>query len=1056
MSLSKFAVHAPVKVTMIFLGVLLLGYISLTRLPTSLFPDIRTPKVTTTVRTKGLSALEVERRICEPLERSLYTLRGVVDVQSIARADTAVVITEFSWDTPLDFAFLDVKKAVSDIQRDRSDEIESVNVVRYDPNAIPVMTLALKGREDTSLDDLQKLAKNTLRPRFERLEGVASVVLAGGVERELGILVDESQLINYGVDVQQVISALQADNVNAAGGYVEEGARRYLLKAVGEFTDIGEVERVVVTRTGDVPILLRDVATVSLVPREETSVVFLDGKPAVALSFFQEARGNTVNVAKSIRKEIDDLKEVLPEGVEIVVSNDQSQFITSALDEVKSNALIGGVLSIIILLVALKDFRTTVIIAVAIPISVIATFNAMYFQGLTLNLMSLGGLALGVGMLVDNAIVVLENIYRLRHEGKSNMEAAREGTRQVGAAIIASTLTTIVVFLPIVYIKGIAALLFREQALTVTYSLLASLVVALLLIPMLSARFLGTPPASMIDKAPPGSIHWNWYTRLLDQCLRYRLLVLAASVGLFAWSLSLVPRIPREFLPRTDARQLALRIVAPSGTPIRATAEIAQTVNAALEPYRPAIQRTFVRVGEDEGAINADTQDPNGPNTADFFITLDSRDHPTTATIAAGLAGFSSTKLVEAVKPSLERFEGVKSEFTLEQGSILEVLGNAGAPLVLEIRGSEIDELTRLAARYQAMLTGLPGIINVRTNILAGAPEYRIQLDRVQLGKLGFDVRTIGETLKRRIEGTVATQIKREEGDLDLRVKVDYGEETLDMLKRITLRSPNGAVVPLESVATFEKVAGPREIVRRDQERIALVYADLDGVRLSDAIGEARRTLANERQPRGYSIRFTGEEERRAEAFGKLGFALILSIALVYMVMASIFESFIQPFIILFTIPMSLVGVVLLFLVMGQSLNVMAFIGIVMLGGIVVNNAIVLLDCVNQVRAEEGLEGRASIIVGCGRRLRPVFMTTSTTLLGLLPLALGFGEGAELRQAMAVAVIGGLTSSTILTLVVIPVCQSYLDDLMGMFRRMLHIRPGGAPTTHNPQAEPTA
>lgn len=1035
MSLSNFAVNAPVKVTMIFLGVLLLGYISLTRLPTSLFPDIRTPRVTTTIKTRGLSTLEVERRICQPMERSLYTIRGVADVQSISRADTAVIITEFTWDTLLDYAFIDVKKAVADIQRDRSEDIESATVLRYDPNAVPVVTIALKGNDRTSAEDLYKLAKNTLRSRFERLEGIANVVIAGGVERELAIKVDETLLLAYGLDVSQVVTALQSDNVNAAGGFVEEGARRYLLKAVGEFRDMDEVGSTVVGRSGDASILLTDVATLSMDPREEKSQVFLDGKPAVSMAFFQEARGNTVAVAKAIRKEAEELKETLPEGVDIVIANDQSAFISAAIQDVKSNALIGAVLAIFVLVAMLRDFRTTLIISIAIPISIIATFNLMYFQGLTLNLMSLGGLALGVGMLVDNAIVVLENIFRLRHEGLSNKEAARLGTKQVGAAILASTLTTIVVFLPIVFIKGIAALLFREQALTVTYSLLASLVVALLLIPMLSARFLGKIPQGMISNET-NLVKDNVYTRMLRACLRFRFVIITVSVALLLVSVKLAERIPREFLPRTESTQIGLRVIGPSGTPISGTSEIVQSINSALDQYRPAVKQTFVRIGEDEGAVSANTEDPNGANTADFFIALDNRDKPTTMTLAAGLGGFSSSQLIEKLKPALERFEGVKTDFKVEQGSILELLGNAGAPLVFEIRGPDIDELTRQAARYQGLLSQIDGIVNVRTNILAGSPEVRIKLDRVQLGKLGFDVRTVGDILRRRIEGTVATQMKREEGDLDLRVKVDYGEETLDTLRRITLRNSSGAIVPLESVATFEVVRGPREIVRRDQERIALVLADLDGIKLSDAITRANAAMVETRPPRGYATKFTGEEERRADAFGKLGFALILSIALVYMVMASIFESFFQPFLILFTIPMAGIGVVGLFILMGQTLNVMAFIGIVMLGGIVVNNAIVLLDCVNQVREDTSISDTDSILIGCDRRLRPVFMTTGTTLLGLLPLALGIGDGAELRQAMAVAVIGGLASSTVLTLFVIPVCQSYLDSMMRLLRRL--------------------
>ncbi|MDX2177645.1 MAG: efflux RND transporter permease subunit [Candidatus Sumerlaeia bacterium] len=1037
MSLSNFAVNAPVKVTMLFMAVLLLGYISLTRLPTSLFPDVRTPRVTTTIRTTGLSSSEVERRICEPLERALYTIRGVAEVKSIARADQAVVVAEFGWDTPLDFAFLDVKKAVSELQRDRQEDISSATVLRYDPNAVPIVTLAVSNPRLGS-EELFRLAKNTLKPRMERLQGVANVVIAGGEDREVQVRLDEARLLRYGIDLAAVSSALSAENVNAPGGYVEEGARRYLLKAVGQFQSIEEVGEVVVSRNNGAPVFVRDLGTIEYRPRDAISAVYLDGEPAVGLSFFQEAQSNTVAVAKRIRDEVEVLKKILPEETRIIVANDQSSFITSALAEVRDNAIAGSVLSILILLATLRDFRTTIIISIAIPISIVATFNLMYFQGLSLNLMSLGGLALGVGLLVDNAVVVLENIYRLRQQGMDPMEASLKGAKEVSAAIIASTGTTIIVFLPIIYIEGVAALLFKEQALTVTYSVLASLLVALLLIPMLCSRFMGAPPKGLLVEET-SAVPTDWYARLLVWSLERRGPLFLASVVLLAVSVWAGKDIPREFLPRTEQRQIGIRMVAPSGTPIDSTERLAESLLGTLDEFRPAVERTFVRVGEDEGAVNADTEDPNGPNTADFYISLADWENPTTETLEKNLGGLTSTRLAELLGPTLERFEqsGIKAQLKLSQGSLFDLLGESAAPLIVEIRGPEIDELSRAAAEIQRRLSDVPGIVNVRTNILAGSPEVLIRLDRVQLGRLGLDVRQTGELLRKRIEGDVATQIRREEGDVDLRVKVDYGQETLDTLRGITLRTSTGAIVPLASIARFEVVRGPREILRRGQDRIARVMADLDGVRLSEAIAAAQSRLGDYSVPRGYALNFTGEEESRVEAFAKLGFALLLSVVLVYMVMASIFESFIQPFLIMMTIPMALIGVVAAFVLLDQTLNVMAIIGIVMLGGIVVNNAIVLLDCVNQVRRDHpAMSTRDTLVIGCARRLRPVNMTTTTTLLGLLPLAMGIGDGAELREAMAIAVIGGLASSTVLTLVLIPIAQSYLDDAAAAVSRV--------------------
>lgn len=1042
MSLSDFAVKAPVKVTMIFIAVLMLGWISLDRLPTNLFPDIRAPRVTMTVRTKGLSPAEVERRICEVIERSVYSIRGVIGVQTIARSDTAVVIVNFDWDTDLDFAYLEVKKAASDLQRDRRDDVESVGVLRYDPNAVPVVTLALVGGPDADPESVYRTADQTLKPRFEQIEGVANVVLTGGSTNEIRVSLDEATLLAYDLDVGQIVEALKADNVDATGGWVEEGARRFLLKTVGQFRDPSEVSRVVVTRRGDRPVTLADVAKVSIAPAEAKSIVYFDRQPAVGLAFYREAEGNTVAVAESIRKAIEEAQKILPAGWKLHVANDQSAFIKSAIDEVRSNAVLGGVLAIVILLLFLRDFRTTMIVAIAIPVSIIATFNLMYFQGLSLNLMSLGGLALGSGMLVDNSIVVIENIFRLRQSGMSAREAAIAGTREVGGALVASTLTTVAVFLPIVYVKGIAALFFKEQALTVTYSLLASLLVALLLIPMLCAYFLGGAVARLGVGAPL-AIPRGIYPATLRLALRLRWVVLGLGVvSLFA-AAHFLRSVPREFMPATQESQLSLRITLPNGTPIEVTDRVLETITAQLDRYKPAIESVYTSIGEAVGVVDANTEDPDGPNTADMMIRLRNDDKPTTEVLLAGLANFRSQDLIRGLKPILDQISDARIEFRQSQGSLSEMLGTSAAPLVVELAGPELDELTRLAAQVRLRLEQSPSLVNVRTNILEGSPEVLIRLDKGQLSRYGLDVNTVASVLRRRIDGEVATQVRQESGDVDIRVEVDYGTESIDTIRNILFKTSTGSLVRLAAVGEITVERGPREIVRKRQERVAYVYADLvGGLRLSQGIDVARAAIADLAIPARYSVAFTGEEEQRAEAFGDLLFALLLSIALVYMVMASIFESFLQPLLIMLTIPLAGVGVAAALLLGGQTLNVMSIIGIVMLGGIVVNNAIVLLDCVNQVRAQAGKESRHdlsptdTLVIGCAQRFRPVLMTTATTLLGLLPMAIGLGSGAELRQALALTVLGGLISSTILTLYVIPCTQSVLDSAIGLVRRL--------------------
>lgn len=1075
MNLAEFSVKAPVKITMIFLLIVLLGLVSCDRLPINLFPDIQAPRITTEVRTGGLSPQEIERRIAQPFERALYTVRGVVDVKSISRADTAILITEFTWDSPMDYAFLDVKKAVAEVQRNLSDDIQSVSVLRYDPNARPIITLSLVGDKDTDQEELLQLAKKVLEPQFERIEGVASVVITGGEERELLIALNETKMLADSLDVKQVIAAIQNANINASGGWIDEGARRYLLKAVGELNSIDEIADITVGRRGSVPIQLGEIAVIQYVPKEKKNIVRFDGKPAVGMAFYKESLGNTVGVAAKVVEEIKRLEKMLPKGLKLIVAQDQSTFIKSSISEVTSNAIAGGVLAIVVLFFFLRDLRSTSIIALAIPISIVATFNLMYFLDLSLNLMTLGGLALGVGMLVDNAIVALENIHRLHTQGLDARAASIQGSREVAGALIASTLTTVVVFLPIVYVHGVAGLLFKEQALTVSFSLIASLVVAILLIPLMAYWLYHasetlrpkTPESSSLAESPvipvsqatsasespaaaspvPTSRGHNdeplardflarVYAGTLRWSLSHRFLVFAMGGASLAVAAVIGRGIPQEFFPKTPQKEIRLRLVLPPSATIESTDDTAKVVEANLKSLEPVIDHVYVRLGETEEQSSSNLEDPDGPNTAEVIIRMKDTDKPTTVALAAGLEGFTSLDLIDRMEAPLERLPDVRSQFEAEQGGIMDLIGGAGAPLLIEIRGPESDMLTSLADQLWRKIKDLPGLANARTNITQGAPEALLHLDNTAMAAYGFDTRSLASAVSDRLQGSVASTMKNESGDTDIRVRITKEQETVSALKEMVFQSPTGARVPLGALAEIAVHRGPREIVRRRQERVAYVMADLDRIRLSEAIERVQTVVTADMLPRGYTLAFTGEQQQKREAFGRLGFALVLSVVLVYMVMASIFESFLQPFLILVTIPLSGIGVVIGLAMAGQSLNVMAMIGIILLGGIVVNNAIVLLDRVNQLRAR-GFDRIESLVIGSTQRLRPVLMTSATTILGLIPLALGIGEGAELRQAMAISVIGGMTSSTILTLIVIPCGQSLLDGFLRFAGKLL-------------------
>jgi HAE1 family hydrophobic/amphiphilic exporter-1 len=1015
MNLSQFAVRSPVKVAMLFLGIILLGIISLLRLPINLFPDLRSPRITVVVETEALSPSEVERRVVRHLERTLVTISQVRDVTTISRDDSAVGIVEFDWGADMDFALLDVKKAVAHLAND--EEIEEVTTYRYDPNEEAIMTLALWGRED--LESLYRLAYEALKPELERLEGVAAARVTGGLQPEVLVAVDENLLLYYGFDMPQVVSAIERSTVNASGGWVETGSERLMLKSVGELESLDQLGLTVVGYKGANPVFLSDVAQIEIGSKEIESIVRYNGHPGVGISIHKEADANTVRVVQTVKRELEEYQKSLAEGVTIETAYDQSVFVRTAILGLFWTALVGMGLAVFVLLIFLRSITSTVIIGVAIPISIIATFNLMYFQDLTLNIMTLGGLALGSGMLVDCAVVVLENIYRHRQEGLEKRQAAILGAREVGAAIVASTLTTIVVFLPIVFVRGIAGFMFKEQALTVSYSLLASLVVALLLIPMLCSRFL------LVRKSKGEMAGRSLYRRLLGWALRHRLVAVVITVLALAYAVVLFPTIPREFLPKADQPQFVIKLEMPIGTRIEVTDKAVRRIEDLLAPHQAAIRSVYARSGVAPEAMVAAGEEVEGPHTAEISVVLD----------RSSSQAMSAVQLVDAIAPAASKIPGANIEYQMQQSSLADILGRSGAPVEIEIRGENLAQLTAATERVREALASLPSLYNVRTNQLEGNPQIVLHPDPVRLASLGFDVQSLASALQSRLTGEEVTTYQSERGDMDIRVASSQVErEGLAHLGSLRLRSRRDRELTLGDVCTMDIVRGPREIIRRGQKRIARVMADIHHGKLSDVVGEINQVLEDLPTP-GCVVQFSGEEERRRESFRRLGFALILAVVLVYMVIASILESLIHPFTIMLSVPLAAVGVVVALVLSGETLNLMAYIGVVMLAGIVVNNAIVMLDYVNQLRAR-GMDVEEALLTAGQRRLRPILMTSLTTILALLPLTLGIGEGAQLRRPLAVAVIGGLTSSALLTLVFIPVVYSYLESVLSVFRRL--------------------
>jgi len=1014
---------------MLILAILLLGYISFQRLGIDLFPDLDNPRLFIEVEAGEQPPQEMERQFVSRLEATAARGRGVVGVSSTAQAGRALVTVEYGWQVDMDEAFLDLQKAMADLSQ--RTQLAEISVSQHDPNSRPAVLAALYHPEVTDLDALRRTAENIIRAELIRLPGIAAVGLVGARQREVEVLVEAHVLEAYGLTVEQLASTIRSANQNMTGGSVVEMGRRYVIKGVGEFSSADELGDLIVAEKTPgigstqvaaasaaaasgaargvgptpVPLYLREVAEVRMTLSEAESLVRLDGRRCIGLEIYKEARYNTTDAATSIHQQLGVLRQALP-GYGIEVIEDQSRFIEAAVTEVERAGLIGIVLAVLVLFAFLRRLGVTAVVSLAIPVSVVATFNLMYFNDLSLNLMTLGGLALGAGMLVDNAIVVVENIFRRLEDGDSPSDAAVRGAGEVGGAITSSTLTTVIVFLPIVYLHGASGELFREQAWTVAFSLLSSLFVALVVIPMLCSRLLGRAAGTRSQ-----AVHFPRYAGLLRRLLAHRGIVLLTAASLVAGTAALLPTVGSEFMPRAGQGELSLELSLPEGTHLARTEGVVRNVEAFLtQNFGSHLRHLYSRVGPASGG-GASMRTLAGENSASVRILLD----PTT--------GLSPAALVAALGQELEGLPDVEVQIAPPETALETSLGRTSAPLVVEIKGKDLTHLAALAGHVEERLTTMPELTNVETSVGRGRPQIDVVIDRTASSQYSLSIDAVGTQLENLLSGRQAGQLQRggEYSDIVIR----RPRLSLEELGNAMLEAPGGRRVRLDQVARLVPSLSPRSIARRNQSRVVTVSAHLAGDRPFDQIaGQVRTALAS--VPRGpeYSFAVTGEEKLRQESFGNLRFALILAVVLVYMVMAAQFESLVHPFVILMTIPLAGVGAVLLLLAAGMPLNVMSFIGLIMLAGIAVNDSIILVDRINQNRRTG--QPLAEAVVEAGQaRIRPIAMTSVTTMLALLPLAIGLGQGSALRAPMAVAVIGGLVTSTCLTLVIIP-CAYHL------------------------------
>ncbi len=1011
MSLPKLAVNRRVTVIMGVAMTLLLGYVSLTRLPIDLLPNIEAPILAVSTNYSNAGPYEVENLVSRPLEEALGGVNNIKSVRSVSSRGNSVVIAEFDWGIDMNFVALDVRERIDMVKDFLPDEADSPIIAKFDPSASPIMQLVLRG--DTSAFALRQRA-DELKSQFERLEGVASVNVSGGQEREIKVILHPGLLQAAGVSMDTISQALRFGNLNLPAGNVTANNLEYVLRTTGEFTSVDQIRQVRIPTISGGLVKLSDIAIVEDSYKETTQLSRFNGQSSVMLAILKEASGNSVLTADLVKASVDQLNQQLAfEGLEVIVAQDTTEFIKVSVNSVTQNAIIGGALAIIMLLLFLRNFWTTLVIGAAIPISVVATFVLMYFSTTTLNMVSLGGLALGVGMLVDNGIVVLENIFRHRELGKDSVAAAELGAEQMAPAIMASTLTTISVFLPVIFVSGIAAEIFRDMALTVTFSLLASLLISLTLVPMLAALVLKQDSQSLgikkLDFMEVALVRvQEWYGHAVGKVLRYRWLTVGVAVVTLLISYALVQQIGMEFMPEMDQGEITIRVNMPKGTLLVDTNEVI----VGFEQYASSLQEVE-NVSTTVGQRSSNTGGSGGSETGRVRVKL----------VPLNQRARSTDQLITDFRHYAQGIPG--ADVTVRMDGLFS--GSFGDPIQVQLGGDDLALLHSVSHELGELIARVPGTQEVTNSMAEGQPEIRINMDREKIALHGVTVGQLASTIRMAVSGTTVTRYRTggQEVDVVLRLAQDWRQNPGD-IENIPVQTARGGVVPLKELAWLEEGEGPVSINRSERNRQINVTGQIVGRDLGSTMNEVRSVVDSYTLPPGVSVSFGGEDAEMGDAFGQLALAMLLGIALVYMVLASQFESLLQPLVIMVTLPMAIVGVVIGLLSGGVTFSVVAFVGAIMLAGIVVNNGIVFIDYVNQLRSEGYCVEEALVQAG-KTRLRPILMTTLTTVLGMIPLAIGLGEGNELQRPIALVVIGGLTTSTVLTLFMIPVFYLLID-----------------------------
>lgn len=1038
MKLSRIAIKRGITFTMIYIIAIGFGIYGLGTLKLDLMPDITFPVIGVLTQYPGVGPEDIENTLTRPLEESVVSVENVDQINSFSSTGSSVIILKFDWGTDMDQAEIDVRKNIDMIRDYLPEDASDPMTFAFDPSMMPIMMLAVSS-DRLGMAELRDLIEKQIEPNIERISGVASVSTSGGLKRQIKVLVNPKQLAAYGISIQTIQQTLGMENLQIPGGIIDDEQKEYSVKTYGEYTSVDQIQNTVIGNKDGLPIYLKNVARVIDGFKDQTEIVRNNGQDALMLTIMKQSDANTVQTVRSVYKELPEIAKKIDPSLKFEPVFDQAKFVEKSINNLKTTAIQAFFMAFLVLFFFLRHFRGSFIAAISIPVSLIITFFVMKQFGLTLNIISMAGLALAIGMLIDNSIVVLENIFRHKESGKEISVAADDGTSEVGMAIIASTLTTVAIFIPILFVPGLAGVMFKDMVITIVSSLTMSLLIALTLIPLLSSRLLAKKKKesriklfrTMSNKIENGiTAMENIYVRVLDYFLGHKKIFLLFIIILIISTVIIYPKVGGEFMGKTDRSSLSVIVERETGASLTTTGKTFNEIERIIKDEVPEATNIQLSFGSSEGAMVG-----GGSNEGKIRISLpDVKDRKR-----------SSFEIENVLREKLKDIPGAK--ITFSSGGMM--TGSDEGDVQIKIFGYDRKVATLLGDQVEAAINKVEGVVDVTKSYSYPKPELQIHLDRDRISALGLTVFQVSSVIETNVKGKVATRYREGGDEYDVVVRLDEAyRQTKKDLENIFITSAMGQQIPLKNVAQILVGEAAEQIDRENQERIVSISCSVTGRDLQSVTRDIEKTLGNMNFPADFRWEISGTAEDLQESFKWLGIAMLVAIILVYMVMASQFESLLDPFIIIFTVPLALMGAVWMLFISGTTMSVTALIGMILLVGIAVNNGIVLVDYVNQLREKQGYDLWTAILVGGKRRMRPILMTALTTIFSMIPLALKLGSGAELWVGMARAVIGGLTLATVLTLILIPIIYLFFEQIAlkrAMKKHKCEMKPIGRP-----------